>query len=90
VFLAMSVLYEGAIDPSRLARRIVASAAVVTLGLFLAAGLEAVFGGGVLAGLTLRTGVGTVIAFATVVSTHRALIRSFERFLAQIPLPGTG
>jgi hypothetical protein len=89
VFLAMSVLYDGSIDPSRLARRIVASAAVATLGLFLAAGLEAVFGGGLLAGLTFRTGVGTVIAFATVVSTHRALIRSFERLLEQIPVPGT-
>jgi hypothetical protein len=90
VFLAMSVLYEGEIDPNRLGRRIVAAAAVVTLGLFLAAGLEAVLGGGLLAGLTLRTGVGTVIAFATVVSTHRALIRSCERLLEQIPVPGAG
>jgi len=90
VFLAMSVLYGGVIHPSRLARRIVAAAAVATLGLFLAAGLEAVLGGGLLAGLTFRTGVGTVIAFATVVSTHRALVRSFERLLEQIPLPGTG
>jgi len=88
VFLAMSVLYGGEIDPGRLARRIVASAAVATLGLFLAAGLEAVLGGGLLAGLTFRTGVGTVIAFATVVSTHRALVRSCERLLEQVPLPG--
>lgn len=90
IALAMSVLYDGSIDPRRLGRRIVASAAVATLGLFLAAGLEAVFSGGILAGVALRTGVGTVIAFAAVVSTHRGLIRSFEKLLEQIPLPEVG
>jgi hypothetical protein len=89
IALAMSVMYGGTVDPLRLARRLVASAVVVTVGLFLAAALEALLSGGILAGITMRTGVGTAIAFATVVSTHRALIRTIERSLEQIPLPGT-
>jgi hypothetical protein len=90
IALAMSVVYRGPIDPQKLGRRILSGAAVATVGLFLAAALEAVLSGGILAGLSLRTGVGTVIAFATVVSTHRGLIRGLERVLQQIPLPETG
>ncbi|MDH3208702.1 MAG: hypothetical protein OEO79_19035, partial [Gemmatimonadota bacterium] len=51
IALAMSVMYRGEIDPRRLARRMVASAVVVTVGLFLAAALEAVLSGGILAGI---------------------------------------
>jgi hypothetical protein len=90
VALAMSVMYQGSLDPGRIARRIVATAAVATMGLFLAAALEALFSGGILAGMSLRTGVGTVVAFATIVSTYRGLVRSLERLLEQIPLPGSG
>jgi len=90
VALAMAVVYRGRIEPRRLGQRIVSYAAVVTLGLFLAAALEALFSGGILAGVSFRTGVGTVIAFATIVSTYRALIRALEHLLEQIPLPEAG
>lgn len=86
VSVALCVLYRGTHDPLRLARRTMASAAVATVGLFLAAALEALLAGGVLAAFSLRTGVGTVIAFVTIVSTHRALIRWLERVLEQVPV----
>lgn len=75
VVLAMSGLHQGSIDPRRVGRRLVASAVVVAAGLFLAAAVEALSG--------------TTLAFATILSTHRALIRSVERLLEQILLPGT-
>lgn len=90
VALALSILYRGATDPRPLARRIVASSAVATLGLFLAAALEALFSGGILAAFSLRTGVGTVIAFVAIVSTHKALVRATDRFLRQIPIADSG
>jgi len=61
-----------------------------TLGLFLAAALEALFAGGVLAAFSLRTGVGTVIAFVAIVSTFRALVRYLDRLLKQIPIADEG
>lgn len=90
VAIALSVLYRGTRDPRPLSRRILASCAVAALGLFLAAALEALFSGGALAAFSLRTGVGTVMAFVTIVSTHRALIRSVERFIQQIPIVDMG
>jgi len=90
IALALSILYRGGRDPRPLGRRILASAAVATLGLVLAAALEALLTGGALAAFSLRTGVGTVIAFVIVVSTHRALIRALERFIQQIPLAESG
>jgi hypothetical protein len=86
VSVAMCVLYRGERDPLRLARRTVAAAAVATVGLFLAAALEALLSGGVFAAFSLRTGVGTVIAFVTMMSTHRALIRWLERLLEDVPV----
>jgi hypothetical protein len=82
--LAMSVLYRGRLDATHTARRIVSVASVGTLGLFLAAGLEALFSGGVMAGFSLRTGVGTILAVAIVLSTCRGLARSVEGAFAQI------
>jgi hypothetical protein len=87
--LATSVMYRGTIDPRRVGRSLVAYAAVVTMGLFLAAALEALLAGGILAGMTLRTGVGTVIAFVLIVSTYRGIVRQLDSLLEQIPLPGT-
>ncbi len=86
--LAMSVLYRGAANASVAVRRIASLATVVTLGLFLAAGLEALFHGGMLAGFSLRTGVGTLIAFVFVVSTYRSLMRYLEGFFADLHVPG--
>ena len=89
VAVAMGIMYRGEMDAARTARRIGAFATVATLGLFLAAALEELFTGGALGGGTyLRTGVGTLIAFVVVVSTHRGLVRSFERGLAQLMGPG--
>jgi hypothetical protein len=90
VALALSILYRGSRDPTPLWRRILASSAVASLGLFLAAALEALFAGGVLAAFTLSTGVGTVIAFVTIVTTYRALVRSLDRVIRQIPVAGAG
>ena len=81
--LAMSVLYSGALHPMTVVRWIAATCAVTTAGLFLAAGLEALFAGGILAGYSLRTGVGTAIAAATIVSTYRNLVRLVGRLLPQ-------
>jgi hypothetical protein len=88
VGLAMAVLYDGRLEPALAMRRIAAFSTLVTLGLFLAAALEALFTGSVLAGFSLRTGVGTIIAFAVVLSTHRGLLRFLERGFAALPTPG--
>lgn len=90
VALALSVLYRGTKDPRPLARRILASSAVAAVGLFLAAALEALFSGGILAAFSLRTGVGTVIAFVAIVSTGRALVGAVDRLLRQIPIADAG
>jgi hypothetical protein len=79
--IAMSVLQRGRIDPAHLTRRIATVAALITGGLFLAAGLEALFSGGVDASLSVRKGVGTAIAFAITLSTHKSLERFIERLL---------
>jgi hypothetical protein len=86
--LSLAVLYQGPMDARRAVRRIASFASVATLGLFLAAGLEALFSRSVMAGFSLRTGVGTILAFAIVLSTHRGLVRSLERGFAQLPAPG--
>ena len=90
VAVALSILYAGTRDPTPLWRRILASSSVVALGLFLAAALEALFTGAVLGAFSLGTGVGTVIAFVTVVSTQRTLIRSLEGLISQIPVADAG
>jgi hypothetical protein len=88
VGMAMAVLYDGRIEPERAVRRIASSSAIAALGFFLAAALEALFSGGVLAGFSLRTGVGTLMAFVIVLSTHRGLARTLERGFALLPTPG--
>jgi hypothetical protein len=81
--LAMSVLHSGRTQPADLVLRIASASAVMTLGLFMAAGLEALFTGGVLAHYSPRSGVGTVIAIAMIVSTYRNVIRLIERMVPQ-------
>lgn len=78
--LAFSVLYRGVVDPTRIAARVASLCAITTLGLFLAAGLEALFAGGIFSAFSLRTGVGSALAAATIVSTYRGL----ERLLARV------
>jgi hypothetical protein len=84
IALTMSVLYGGRLDAASAASRIGAIATVGTLGLFLAAALEALFTEA-LQGLSLRTGVGTLLAFVLVVAMHRGMLRSVERVLVQMP-----
>lgn len=81
VGLAMSVIHRGRRDPARLTRRIATASMVITGGLFLAAGLEALLTGGIFASYTLRSGVGTAVAFAVVLSTYRTSVRAIERVL---------
>ena len=81
VALAMSVLHHDSIDPARVTRVVGSAAAIVTIGLFLSAGLEAFFAGGVLAAYSLRTGAGTAISFAIVLSTYRGMLRLIGRWV---------
>jgi hypothetical protein len=81
--VALGVLYDGPVDPTLVVRRVATVSAMGTLGLFLAAGLEALLAGGILAAFSLRAGVGTALALATVVSTYRALVRLVDRVLTQ-------
>ena len=87
ISLALGILHTGTLEATLVSRRIGAAATLATFGLFLAAGLEALFTGG-LAGFSLRTGVGTLLAFVIVVSTHRGLMRALERAFTQLPGPG--
>lgn len=81
VSLALSVMGRHSSDPNRLVRRIAAVSVVATAGLFLAAGLEALFGGGLVSGMRLRGGIGTAVAFAVILSTWRQLERLIGRVL---------
>jgi hypothetical protein len=84
ISLTMSVMYAGRLDAALAASRIGAVATVGTLGLFLAAALEALFTDA-LQGLSLRTGVGTLLAFVLIVAMHRGMLRSVEKVLVQMP-----
>jgi hypothetical protein len=88
VGLSMAVLYRGGLPATWAATRIASITSVGTLSLFLAAGLEALFTGGAMAGFSLRTGAGTVFALAIVLSTARGLMRSVEKGFAQMLNPG--
>lgn len=79
--LAMSVRHDGRRDPARLTRKVTAGTVVVTSGLFLAAVLEGLFTGAIFTSYALRTGIGTAIAFAIVLSTYRTWTRAIERVL---------
>jgi hypothetical protein len=81
VLMARSVLRSGASDPMHVTRTIARTTAVATAGLFLAAGLEALFAGGLLGPYSVRGGVGTAVAFAIILSAHRALGRLVDRAL---------
>lgn len=79
--LAMSVLNRDRHDPDRVLRVVSTGAAVTTIGLFVAAGLEALFSGGILAAVSLRHGAGSAVAFAIVLFTWRQLSAWVQRIL---------
>jgi hypothetical protein len=79
--IALSVLDRGRRDPAHVLHTATSLATAITLGLFMAAGLEALFGGDVLSALTLRHGVGTAVAFAITLSTYRGIHAFVERLL---------
>jgi hypothetical protein len=79
--ISMSVLNRGRRDPARVLQVTTSVAAAATIGLFLAAGLEALFGGDVLSSVALRHGVGTALAFAVILSTYRGLQAFVGRLL---------
>lgn len=81
VGLALAVLSGGRGDPARLVRKVTAGAAVATLGLFLAAGLEALFTGAIFTSYAVRPGLATAVAFAVVLSTYRTSTGAIERSL---------
>jgi hypothetical protein len=79
--LSWSVLSRGRYDPATVLRTVATATVLVTLGLFLAAGLEALFAGGIIAGVSFRRGVGTAVSFAIMLSTYRALATLVGRIL---------
>ena len=79
--IALSVLNRGRSDPAELLRQATTLTLVVTLGLFFAAGLEALFTGSFVSGVAFRRGVGTAISFAVVLSTYRAQATLIARIL---------
>jgi hypothetical protein len=79
--LAMSALHREGHDPGRVLRVVATKGAIASIGLFLAAGLEALFSGGVLAAASVRHGVGSALAFAIVLSTQRQLSEWISRTL---------
>lgn len=81
VCLAWSALDPHGADPARTVRRATTITVVVTCGLILAAGLEALFTGAIFTSYALRTGVGTAAAFAVVLATFRTSSRAIERVL---------
>jgi hypothetical protein len=81
VAIALSVLNRGRRDPVALLRNVTTIAVVTTLGFFLAAGLEALFGGSLVSSFTFRRGVGTAVSFAVVLSTYRAQSGIIARML---------
>ena len=81
--LAASVLYSGPVRPITVVARITSVSTITTLGLFLAAGLEALFSGGILAAFSLRSGVGSALALATILATYRGLVRFIDRLMPQ-------
>lgn len=84
VGLAMSVLYRGPVAPMAVVRRVATLASVATVGLFLAAALEALLSGGLLVSFALRTGVGSALALATMVSTYRPFVRLVDRMMPDL------
>lgn len=80
-FISLSVLSRGARDPAVFLRNAMTLTLVATLGLFLAAGLEALFGGSLVSGFAFRRGVGTAISFAVVLSTYRTQAAMIARIL---------
>ena len=80
-FIALSILDRGRRDPAALLRSTTTVAVVVTGGLFLAAGLEALFDGSLVSGVVFRRGVGTAISFAIVLSTYRSQASLIARIL---------
>jgi len=80
VVLALSILHRPGMDPARMARTVMTASLVITAGLFLAAALEALFTGRIVP-VTLRTGVGTAVAFAITLSTYRSSARRIASFL---------
>jgi len=79
--VAWSVLSRGRHDPAAIVRHVATATLLVTLGLFLAAGLEALFAGGIIAGVSFRRGVGTAVSFAIMLSTYRTLATRIGRIL---------
>jgi len=82
--MAFSILYRGPIQPLKVVRKVATVCSAIALGLFLAAGLEALLSGGILLSLSIRTGVGSALAAATMVSTYRSFERFFDRIASKI------
>lgn len=79
--LATAVVYRGPLRPETVLRRTVTMSTFTTLGLFFAAGLEALLSGGIVTAFSMRAGVGSAIALAMMVSTYRNYARVLERLL---------
>ncbi len=79
--LSTSVLSRGGLDPAQALRSAATVASAITIGLFLAAGFEALFTGGIVSGFYFRRGVGTALSFAVMLSTYGTLQVVVSRIL---------
>lgn len=78
---SMGVFYRGRLKPGLVARRAGVLAGAVTVGLFLAAGLESLVAGVVATRITLPAGTGTVVAGVAVTLLYLRTHRPIESML---------
>jgi hypothetical protein len=82
--MTMAVYYGGPVDPARLAGRTAVLGGAITAGLFLAAGLEALFSDVLVARMTLPRGLGTFLAIVLTTLAYRRARPGLEGTLAVI------
>jgi hypothetical protein len=68
--LAMSVFYGGTLDSATIVRGVAALAASASLALFVATGLEVLFSGTLVTGVSLPAGLGSLLALGVAISLH--------------------
>jgi hypothetical protein len=81
---AMSVFYDGGIDSAGVARRVFATAALGTLVLVVAAGLEILLSVALVGRISLRPGIGTLVATVVAVATYGRTLPFIEKILGQV------
>lgn len=79
----MAVTYDGALKPGKLTRRLAVAASFLTIGLFLAAGLETLFAGALASRVSLGRGVGTLVSLLAMGILYARTRRPLEGMIYQ-------